>query len=108
MAKDNVQLLLEAEARRNKTVSEAKARKQAKVKQAKADAEETVSKFRDEKDQEYEAFKAAQAKEAVNDNSKSVTDTDAQIQKMKSIASARLDKVADLCVQLVCTVDCKK
>eukprot|EP00388_Colpodella_angusta_P001526 GDKJ01004819.1.p1 GENE.GDKJ01004819.1~~GDKJ01004819.1.p1 ORF type:complete len:108 (+),score=13.63 GDKJ01004819.1:70-393(+) len=107
MAKDNVQLSWEAEPRRNKTVSEAKARKNAKVKQAKADAEETVSKFRDEKDQEYENFKSGQGKDASNDNSKSVVETDAQIVKMKSIASARLDKVADLCVQLVCSVDTK-
>lgn len=108
MSKDNVQRLLEAEADRNKKVADAKARKQATVKKAKADADEAVKKFRDERDKDLEEFKSAQLKAAGDDNAKSVQDTDKLINDMKSIASSRLDKVADLCVQLVCTVDCKK
>jgi V-type H+-transporting ATPase subunit G len=97
----NVEKLLQAEERRNRSVAEAKARKAARVKQAKADAEKDVTLFRQEKESEFEQFRAQQLGGADVENSAVVRETEEQIQQMKIISAKRMEKVAAMMAELV-------
>lgn len=101
---DYVQRLMAAEQERNRIIAEARQRKVQKVKEAKIDAERQVEELRKAKDYELQRYQAELAGTADRDKSDVVRETDAQMQAMKKLSSQRLDKVADVLVQMVCTV----
>lgn len=101
---DNVQRLLQAEEKRNKMVADAKAEKAQRIRQAKVDAERDVADFRAQKERELNEYAHQQSVVTVEDQEKMKKETEVEIKQVRSTATARLNKVSDLMVEMITTV----
>lgn len=104
-AVDYVQRLIRAEEERNRIIAEARSKKLQKVRAAKADAEKAVSDFRREKDNELAAYQQTLDTACNNDKLKATGDTEKAIEAMRRIANTRIDRVADILSDMICSVE---
>ena len=104
-SQDYVQRLIRAEEERNRIIAEARSKKQAKVRQAKVDAERAVSDFKKEKDGELTRYQETLNAGASSEKLKVSAETEKQIEAMRRIATGRVDRVADIITDMICSVD---